>query len=209
MKHPTEEQFLKDVSNHKMSVLQDTSVYRHLVFSSGSLNQRFELVTWPEHLVICGDMGGQTFCRIRDMFELFRMRENDLNDHKDRKLNINTGYWAEKIVAKDPRGYEQFCRDYLKSALNDEYQSWDFEDSEYADQVWSELSDIIEDSENEQDARYRVEAYQSTSGHTITDFFETNLTDYTYHYIWQLYAIVWGIQQYDTFKEREGEKGPA
>lgn len=175
MKHPTEEQFLKDVSNHKMSVLQDTSVYRHLVFSSGSFNQHFEIVTWPEYLVICGDMGGQTFCRTRDMFDFFRMRENDFNNHKDRKLNINTGYWAEKIVAKDPRGYEQFCRDSLKSALNDEYQSWDFDNEEDAAEVWSDLSDIIEESENEQDARCRVEAYKSDQGHEITEFFEAHL----------------------------------
>ena len=42
------------------------------------------------------------------------------------------------------------------------------------------------------------------NGLTFNDFYEYNNTEYTYSFIWCLYAIVYGIKMYDVYKE-EGE----
>ena len=39
--------------------------------------------------------------------------------------------------------------------------------------------------------------FKSRGGYEFTDFWEHNFQEYTYHYIWQLYAIVWGINVWD------------
>ena len=36
------------------------------------------------------------------------------------------------------------------------------------------------------------------------DFWETDLEEYTFRYLWCLYAIVWGITQYD--KQKGGDR---
>src|SRR4051812_7199267 len=93
MGEPTRDQFLKDVERHKMSVKLSDGVYRHLRFSKPlDSNMWFELVTWPGYLTISGDMGTWAFSRITDMFEFFRSRN-------DGELEINSGYWSEKLQA--------------------------------------------------------------------------------------------------------------
>ena len=62
MREPTAEQFLKDVQRHAMNELHRDGVYRHLRFRQPENgNMWFELVTWPGHLTIAGDMGTWTF----------------------------------------------------------------------------------------------------------------------------------------------------
>ncbi|EPN8197881.1 hypothetical protein ACT3ON_001083, partial [Acinetobacter baumannii] len=41
----------------------------------------------------------------------------------------------------------------------------------------------------------------NANGVQLADFWEHNLNDYTYHYIWCLYAIVHAIKLYDAAKE--------
>ena len=86
MKTPTVEQFLKDVTAHKMRVDLDAGKHRHLIFRGTSNNMWFELVTWPGSLTISGDMGTWTFSRPPDMFNFFRG-----------EMKINPSYWAEKL----------------------------------------------------------------------------------------------------------------
>jgi hypothetical protein len=42
----------------------------------------------------------------------------------------------------------------------------------------------------------------------LTDLWEYDFKSYTFHYIWCLYAIVWGIRTYDLSKKtlEEGKK---
>ena len=54
----TKESFLKNVKAHKMHVLKDDGVYRHVKFKNPETGNRwFEIVTWPNCLCIGGDMG--------------------------------------------------------------------------------------------------------------------------------------------------------
>ena len=87
------ERFDKDIENHKIEVLHDDGLYRHLRFSQGSFLYHFDLVTWPGWLAITGDMGSFTFTRMHDMFEFFRLGSRSMPDFH---------YWAEKVP--NPRG---------------------------------------------------------------------------------------------------------
>lgn len=74
----TVERFLQDVADHKMTVVMDNGVYRHLRFANSdsklAFNQWFDIVTWPGFLAYSGDMGCFVFSRLKDMFEFFRAR---------------------------------------------------------------------------------------------------------------------------------------
>ena len=88
MTQPTLEKFLDDVKNHELTIHQNNGVYRHLTFSKiGDCHQCFNITTFPDHLVITGDMGTLVFSRLHDMFNFFRSDD----------LRINPDYWAEKI----------------------------------------------------------------------------------------------------------------
>ncbi len=96
----TEEQFLKDVANHRMAICQDDGLCRRVKFRrEGTSDMAFELVTWPWRLAITGDMGDFTFSRLEDMFAFFRVKpEGEL------KSRIDTGYWGSKCIAQDRAG---------------------------------------------------------------------------------------------------------
>lgn len=86
------ERFLDDTREHVMDIIKDDGLYRHVRFQKpGSSFYYYDLVTWPGHLVICGDAGDYHFSRIRDMFEFF---ESD----GDR---INPDYWSGKLQGRD------------------------------------------------------------------------------------------------------------
>lgn len=103
------EAFKADIANHKMTILRDDGLYRHLRFirwvttkdgkQSSTSAYWFDLVTWPGALAINGDMGSYMFSRTEDMFGFFRPQLGD---------NPNPGYWAEKIRAGgDVRQYSE------------------------------------------------------------------------------------------------------
>ena len=57
--------FLPDVAEHKLTVLHDEGLYRHLRFQKpGTGFYWFDLITWPGNLAFKGDMGGFMFARI-------------------------------------------------------------------------------------------------------------------------------------------------
>jgi hypothetical protein len=58
------EQFLRDVSEHVLTVLRDDGADRHLRFRKpGTGCYGFDLLTWPGHLLITGDCGSYPRCR--------------------------------------------------------------------------------------------------------------------------------------------------
>ena len=243
MKHSNEEIktcFERDTKNHKMEVLQDEGVYRHLKFTNnGSQCYRFDLHTWPGSLCIDGDMGTYVFRRVQDMFNFFIMDKHDFNH----KHVINPGYWGEKLQATDGRdgkSYTEFSMDVFKENVMSEYDGfreqymisedmYDDESDEHMaeayeedkqplremfDQLLGELTDdVLHCDENE------VRAYDAAMDFSwksddgefkfdMNDFWDHNNTAYTYHYIWILYAIVWGITEYNNNKDKEPTPPP-
>jgi hypothetical protein len=194
---PTADSFMRDVSTHQLKVLRDDGLYRHLKFRQPghSWNMWFELVTWPGVLTIHGDMGTWTFSRLEDMFQFFR----------DDKLRINASYWAEKLQhgQHDGRdGARSFSEDLFKERLRAQL-------TEYYSLEGDQLKEVLEALQDEvlaQDNKYDllIAARDFKCGDFQFDSCELpDGKEYTYHFIWCLYAIVWGIQQYDAIKTVE------
>lgn len=197
----TEEQFLRDVAEHQLTVIRDDGVHRHLQFRRpGTVCHGFDLITWPGYLCFCGDMGTYVFQRLHDMFAFFRVVYPGHSDG----LHINPGYWSEKCEAVDRRsgGVEEYSPDRFREAVlgyledaGDDYPDLDLE--ELREEVASEV--LAYADEGEHAARLRVEDFEF-EGFTFGDFWERDLSEYTFRFIWCCYALAWGVRQYDQAK---------
>lgn len=204
----TQERFLEDTREHQISIEKDDGVHRFVRFRRAEhSNYWFDLITWPGNLCISGDCGTYVFSREHDMFGFFKMDDNDFNKKKGVLLNINPHYWGEKLQSIGTNaGYRKFDEDQFSAEIKkyfDEYMSPKIEDEEFKDELWSAIDDevisVASDGQYQaHDAVYRFK-YE---GFEFIDFFDrTGDTDkYTFHYIWNLYAIVWGIMKYDEAK---------
>lgn len=214
--------FLADTSNHEMTVRLDHNVYRHIRFKRpGDSCYWFELVTWPHHLCISGDMGTYVFSRTEDMFRFFRTDQ----------LEINEDYWSEKVVSSDRIPVKKFdveaVRKWFRENLRDTLREWSNKEHrrDIIRQV-RELFDFIDDM-SEEDVRRAIDdvcvddrkpvpgigasvaewnEYRSAKGkqQVFVDMWEVDFTAYTYRFLWCLHAIVWGIQKYDGAKVAQG-----
>ena len=196
----TENRFLRDIAKHEMIIISDDGVARHLKFRTpGSSSYWFDLITWTGHLCITGDCGTFVFRRIEDMFEFFRMSE-ERSARSNEKLYINAGYWHEKVQAEErPGGCDKFSEDRFKAAVKEYFNDYfeGCEDQKNKAECWSEVqSQILNLVDNEYEACRAVYEFEY-NGFTFQDFFEISVKEYTFYYIWCLYAIVWGIIQYD------------
>jgi hypothetical protein len=191
--------FLKDVAEHKMEVLVDNGMYRHLKCRKpGTYCYGFDVHTWPGYLCITGDMGCYVFSRLPDMFEFFRT-DQKCGGH----LYINLGYWAEKVQAQcKTDGVEEYSEEKFREAI--EYYLSERED------VTDELREAIKEevlthADSEHEAYAAVHEF-SHGKFYFQDFFDHNLKDYTMRFVWCCYAIAWAIRQYDNSKDEKNEK---
>lgn len=209
MREPTAESFLKDVASHQISVKHSDGVYRHLRFQKPqSSNMWFDLVTWPGYLTISGDMGCWTFARVSDMFTFFRSKGD---------LQINASYWAEKLEHGNHGGRDGakvWDDELFQSRLMEKVESSEltedqkrFVKARIAKEVFSDSGELfllhaayeftcclesecidagfcLKGDKHRKD-QFRFDSCEIPSG-----------KDYSYHFIWCLYAIVWGIQQW-------------
>jgi hypothetical protein len=212
----TEEQFLKDVAEHKMTVLLDNGIYRHLRFASTGKypwNQWFDIVTWPGYLAYSGDMGCFVFSRLTDMFEFFRTRPRD----DKAKLHINLEYWSEKLEGVDrcggrPAGARQFSPESFRARVEEAVKSL-IEDESLTKSQAKELREEVESEvlwaagDGEYEAHRVLRDFTCEIDGKKLEFYDTwewDLQEYTVRFIWCCYAIAWAIQQYDATKEMVG-----
>ncbi len=187
MRQPTEAMFLKDIATHEMTILLDTKDHRHLRFRRpGTYCMGFDIITWPGYLCISGDMGNYVFSRVADMFTFFRGENVG-------PLRISPDYWAEKTQNNKTKEYsaEKF-RESIDWRLNDLDEIGDDLRAAVRDEVLSCAND-------EWEAVKAVHEFQY-GRFRFDDFCEFNYMDWTYHYLWCCYAVVWAIRQYDTAK---------
>lgn len=196
MKTLTVEQFQRDVANHKMTVRLDAGLYRHLAFRTegpNSWNLWFELVTWPNAIIIRGDMGSWSFSRVEDMFTFFRRSD----------LGINAHYWTEKCesvdVAVGPCG--KFDADTFKENIISSLDNYDLEDGEKS-HIMQALDEDVFRQDSEHEMRSALDEFEYGE-FRFSNTWEIGGQTYSYHLLWCLYAIVWGIQQYDALKAAE------
>lgn len=181
------ERFLSDIKDHKMTILKDDGVYRHVKFKKpGTIACSFSLVTWPGYLAISGDMGDYVFSRLEDMFDFFETSNGE--------LRINLGYWCEKMKAVsrfgssdgkinkfDSVGTWENVKDYAKEILEDEDEIEDFE---------TQLVNADTD----------IEAISIMEEAGLNDSWESVQYNPTFHVQWALFAIAWGIMEYKNKK---------
>lgn len=217
-KKKSEERFLKDVLCHEMHIIRDEGVNRHIRFKRrDEMAYYFDIVTWPGVLVISGDCGTWVFSRTEDMFGFFRTKKSDWNYSKD-GLSINPGYWSEKLLAVDSNGSKrnsapmEYSQDIFEAAIRRRIDDWFAQYEEPSQKMLTFKEELIEDVENNvlcaetEESAHRAAAdyhfnYTDDDGDSCTfrfeDFWETNLRDWSYGFIWNIFAIAWAIQKYD------------
>ncbi len=192
-------QFLNDVKNHQLTVIRDDGTDRRIRLQQpGTRIHFFDLITWPGHLCITGDCGTYVFSRVEDMFTFFRA--GDVSDG----IPINPGYWGEKLLSIGTNaGYREFDPDRFKERVREHFEEWaensDPDDFDKSD-MWESIEcDVLRDAEDGEIFAYTAVQNFDHNGFVFQDFFDGGGTErYTVHYLWNLYAIVWGIAQYDA-----------
>lgn len=177
--------FKNDVASHAMTIENDSGVHRSVYFGKPDSNcYSFRLVTWPGHLAITGDMGSYTFARVPDMFHLFRD-------------DVCRAYLEEKLVAScTSSGARAFDWEHFKKSL---LSGFDDDDTDNRAAVVELL-----DQCREQDEHEAVELARNWPDDAPyvewCDMGNAFAGKPTYHFLWCLEAIVWGIAQYDAAK---------
>lgn len=199
-----EDKFLRDIAEHKMTIIRADGVNRHLRFQKpGSTCMHFDLITWPGYLCYAGDMGTYVFQRLHDMFEFFRTDRVHMKLRDGQTLAINPGYWGEKLEAIDRDAeYKKWSPEKFEARIRDEFANW-LNENEASRETRAEASDQFEDEviaeiECGKEAAYRAACEFDYEGETpFLDWWEVDSDEYTYRFIWCCYALTWGIQQYD------------
>lgn len=194
--HPTKRDFKRDVKEHKLEVLRNDGVYRHIRMSRPeSSTFRYDITTWAGYLCISGDMGTYVFARTNDMFCFFRRDD----------MEINAYYWGQKLEASCRRsGFREFSyevfekkvKDLCKIAAEDHGVSY----RKLLDEVkWGVLM-YADDGEAE--LRKQLSGFKSEDGIEFHDTWEYDFKEYSYHYVWCLYAIVHAINEFDKWEDK-------
>lgn len=186
-----EECFEKSVVEHEMVVRQSDGLHRHLTFKSPrTYDNHFHITTWPGYLAISGDIGCYVFARLPDMFQFFRGNQ------------INPSYWSEKLQSSDRCGVQEFSEELFHAAIKSDFDQWSFDDDEQKAKAWEALqeSDLAEDNSPES----IEQAVRSAMGYKcpvtecgFTAFWDHQLQDYTFRFLWCCHAIRWAVAEVD------------
>ena len=215
----TEERFLHDVRDHQMTVMRDDGMHRHIRFAKpGTSCMQFDLITWPGYLAYTGDMGCYVFSRLADMFEFFRT-DREYAQRRGKRLAINPGYWGEKLQAADKYdGFRKFSEEKFDAAIRERFVDWvrDHRDDTSKEER-RELLDAIKSKVLGADGDsggYRKQCAANDFYHEVNrtvgnfhfqDFWETNVEEYSFRFMWCCYALAWGIKTYDEAKALQAE----
>lgn len=196
--------FESDTAEHKLSVLLDDGLYRHLRFAKpGTSIYRFDLVTWPGYLAIVGDAGDWVFARTADMLAFFvpegREAQATVPVARVERLHaINPQYWSEKLVAPRPDGAETYSHEAYCERVVEWFRdaSVDLTPSDRAD-LYTAVRDqlLAGDVHGEHEAHRALYDFEH-AGRRIADTWDWGLREYRHDFLWCCFAIVWGITEY-------------
>lgn len=211
VKTPTEEQFIQDIATHEMTIIRDDGWFRHIHCQrQGTRVYSFDILTWPGHLCVTGDMGSWLFSRLDDdMFEFFRKAADD-----KRTLPINPDYWSEKLLAVDCHGrHDSGATEYDSSVfaerIEEKARDYCLSGTSFNDFMRAIDEEVLSHADNgESLAMEAALNFHFDDTQVFPEFWEVNCRSYRHRFIWCLYAIVWTIQQYDTDKERLNKSVP-
>jgi hypothetical protein len=186
--------FNRDIAEHRVTVLRDDGLYRHLRCRRGdSYTYGFDIITWPGYLCYSGDMGCFVFTRIPDMFGFFRGR---------REAMVDRGYLAEKCVAGDKSdGVREYSPELFRAAVQSDVESFaeDMPEDQRASLLESVRDEVLPYADDGiQRAVAAAMDFEWGKRSVFTDFWEHRLEDYTPRFWWCCYAVPWAIEQYDA-----------
>ncbi|MDV6267045.1 hypothetical protein [Rhodococcus globerulus] len=208
----TKAMFDAETTEHELTILHDDGLYRHVKCAAPGTNiWRFDLVTWPGHLAVSGDLGSYTFSRLPDMFEFF---EGD--------RGINPSYWAQKVVAGKERTTE-YSPDLARQHVIERFWEDRLQRDEPNAPLWRAIrqeviSRLGDDEREAHDAicNFEYRAPRPSVGKSLdfrperisrrhadyrfTDAWEWDLRDHDSQFILICHAIVWGIAKYRAAK---------
>lgn len=191
----TEEQFLAQTKAHKLTILREEGLYRHLrVAIPGTSMESWHVHTWPGYLAMVGDMGDWVFQRTEDMLCFFR-GEGD-------GLKINPHYWAEKLQAQEDRGWVEFSIDAFYGRVKEfAIEACSVETFEEIPEEKREDLDCLLRAEDEFDAVAAMREFDC-SWLDMVDFWDGAHTckEVRDHFLFACYAIVWTVKLYDAQK---------
>lgn len=188
--------FAREVADHELTILHDDGVYRHIQLGRpGSGIDRIDIVTWPMHLAVGGDRGTYVFRRVVDMFEFFRGQPG-----------INPHYWTEKLVS-DGYCVAEYSRDLFEHKVR-KHVAGEIRNGDaprglsraVLDEVLSKSGWGYYDIDSEECAREALAQFEFGPGpwrFPSDARWDWQLHDWSYHYLWQCHAIVWGVARYD------------
>lgn len=189
--------FAADTATHRMTVLHEDGLYRHLRFAAPEPSRvgPFELITWPHNLVV---KAGWTFHfdidATPDMFDLFR--------NTSFTGEINPGYWSEKVRAGrdeiegfDPNLFEQQVKDYVVDAIRNGDAPRGI-GAEVTSRIF-ECGDIC----HEAGARAELADFRFQDW-SFGETWEWNFSDYTPGFLHSCHAIRHGIALYDAARKQ-------
>lgn len=185
----TARQFLKDVAEHEMTIHLDQGLHRHVRFQKSDRDWHlwFEIVTWPGFLSITGDCGCYTFSRLTDMFEFFR--------DTAAPLNINLGYWGEKVTAVARNGsLDEYSPGLFRDAVK--RAAWE-SPKEDRGRLLRDLLPMADEGHHE--------AVRAAIHAGLDDFWEYTLTEPSIQFEWCCWAVSWAVRQYDAAKAKHAE----
>lgn len=187
------QQFQENTANHTLNIIKDDGVHRHLSFTNnGSSCYRFDLITWPGHLCITGDVETYVFQRVEDMFSFFK---------GSNEYGINPRYWAEKIINAGDSKWEKHSPELFEANVREWTDQWEFEDeglkADVLNAVETEVLSCAEDEHAAYRAAFDFDDYLD-EGYGFEDFFETSSKEYSFGYLWSCFAIVRGIEMYQA-----------
>jgi hypothetical protein len=200
--------FKEDTTDHKMTILHDEGLYRHLRFQKqGSSFYWFELITAPGSLSFQGDGDAFVFRRDEDMFTFFRMSAW--------RGRPNFHYWAQKLVSYpkfeqyDQELMQRFVDESVAEAVRDDPTLIRLaEDVRYfvTEELISDESldrSVVENFKHWTNKDDKFKNPKPAPDFKFQDTWEVSLRDYDPWFLWACEAILWGIGQYDAVQVQE------
>lgn len=229
MSECTEERFLKDVAEHTMTIVRDDGVNRHLSFSRGNSSvYRFDILTWPGHLCVTGDCGTYVFRRLCDMFEFFRAKHTPKD--KKLAINpqywaqktvaqatdggIHT--WSPELFeAAVKKGFDEFFAEEVAEDAEIEREAKELGEpldaraaeeirvrASERDRIWGRLAnEVLSESSHKNSAIPAAGQFRLGDFHLKDFLIGGSFEIYSFHFLWNCYAIAYAMQAYDTTKK--------
>ncbi|GAB6925863.1 hypothetical protein AAC389_15790 [Rhodococcus qingshengii] len=203
--------FDKMTTEHELTVLHDDGVYRHLKFAAPGTNiWRFDLVTWPGHLAVSGDLSSYTFSRTYDMLQFFEIGRG-----------INPHYWSGKVIAGQDR-VREYSPEVARQFVIEQFWEDRMQRDEPNAPLWRAIrEDILPNLHNEDEARIALHNFEyrepqpprthsvdfkpeqirrHSATYDFSNSWEWDIRDYHPQFLLICHAIVWGIAKYRAAK---------